>query len=219
MTAKLDSDERRVYDYLQRIAPQWASNADILQATGISSHQQVFMITRDLMGRKRIQGAQGRRGRQNEWAFSALPLSTPANTPRPVMGLEKDLVEEEYSENSAVAFEHLAEQVMSRHFGAPLRKGTLAGVPKIFDLVSKDGRIVGDAKYYTLVGGERLPPAKFSVIAEHVWLLEKTQSARRFLVFGHQREVPVQWLKKYGHMVTNVEFYFLTDEGKLEKLN
>jgi hypothetical protein len=118
-----------------------------------------------------------------------------------------------------VAFERLAEQVMSRHFGMFLRKGTLPGVPKIFDLVSADGRIAGDAKYYTLVGGQRLPPAKFSVIAEHVWLLEKTQAARRFLVFGNQREVPVQWLKKYGHLVANVEFYFLTDEGKLETLN
>jgi hypothetical protein len=28
--------------------------------------------------------------------------------------------------------------------------------------VSEDGEIVGDAKFYTLVEGERLPPAKFS---------------------------------------------------------
>ncbi|MDP7290919.1 MAG: hypothetical protein QF497_01720, partial [Verrucomicrobiota bacterium] len=29
---------------------------------------------------------------------------------------------------------------------------------------------------------ERLPPAKFSIIAEHVWLLEKSGADRTFLV-------------------------------------
>jgi hypothetical protein len=49
---------------------------------------------------------------------------------------------------------------------------------------------VGDAKYYTLVGGKRLLPAKFSVIAEHVWLLEKTEALGTSLVFGNERRVP-----------------------------
>lgn len=58
--------------------------------------------------------------------------------------------------------ERLAAGVMTRHFGVPLRPGQVGAVPKRFDLVSPDGRVVGDAKYYTLVGGQRLPPAKFS---------------------------------------------------------
>jgi len=107
---------------------------------------------------------------------------------------------------------------MSKHFGEPLATGEAAGVPKRFDLVSADGQIVGDAKYFTLVGGERLPPAKFSVIAEHVWLLEKTTARVRFLVFGNDRRVPGVWLKRYGHLVEQVVFFFLSDEGQLEEL-
>jgi hypothetical protein len=107
---------------------------------------------------------------------------------------------------------------MSIHLGLPLTAGQAPGVPKAFDMVSQDGRVVGDAKYYTLVGGERLPPAKFATIAEHVWLLEKTGAPTQFLVFGNQRAVPAQWLERYGDLVSSVDFYFLTDEGELEQL-
>ena len=77
---------------------------------------------------------------------------------------------------------------------------------------------IGDAKYFTLVRGQRLPPAKFSVIAEHVWLLEKTGVLTTFLVFGNDRQVPSLWLERYGHLVGDVAFYYLTDEGELELL-
>ncbi len=127
------------------------------------------------------------------------------------------MVSEAHSFTSS-EFERLAGRVMSRHFGVPLRHGNLPGVPKEFDLVSSDGRVVGDAKYYALVRGVNLPPAKFSTIAEHVWLLEKTLAEHRFLVFGNQREVPLLWLKRYGHLVKNVEFYFLESSGRLEQL-
>ena len=85
-------------------------------------------------------------------------------------------------------------------------------------MVSPDHQIVGDAKYYTLVQRKRLPPAKFATIAEHIWLLEKTGAPTAFLVFGNQREVPVQWLERYGHLANGVDFYFLTDEGEFEQL-
>lgn len=63
-----------------------------------------------------------------------------------------------------------------------------------------------------------MPPAKFSIIAEHVWLLEKTGASTMFLVFGNQRGVPVLWLERYGDLVSGITFYFLTDDGKLEQL-
>jgi hypothetical protein len=91
-------------------------------------------------------------------------------------------------------------------------------VPLRFEFVSPDQRIVGGAKYYTLVGGVGLPPAKFSIIAEYVWLLERTNAAVQFLVFGHDRSVPVQWLKRYGHLAPHVEFFYLTDAAELEHL-
>lgn len=107
---------------------------------------------------------------------------------------------------------------MSRHLGVNLRKARAGEHHKKFDFISEDGSVVGDAKFYTLVGGESLPPAKFSVIAEHVWLLEKTTAARKFLVFGNQPEVPEQWLSRYGNLVEGVEFYFLTSDGALRQL-
>lgn len=86
-------------------------------------------------------------------------------------------------------------------------------------MVSTGGDLVGDAKYFTLVHGRRLPPAKFSIIAEHVWLLEKTGASTTFLVFGNDWRVPELWLERYGSLVSDVGFYFLADDGgALEEL-
>ena len=115
-------------------------------------------------------------------------------------------------------FEVLAAEILGTHFGKSLSPANVGNVPKTFDLVSEDSRFVGDAKYYTLVGGERLPPAKFSIIAEHVWLLQNSSAEKKFLVFGNDRRVPEFWLRRYGHLVGKVEFYFLSDTGELEVL-
>ena len=115
-------------------------------------------------------------------------------------------------------FEDFARKVMEKHYGAVLQSRAIGIVPKTFDFVSADSSIVGDAKYFTLVRGVGLPPAKFSVIAEHVWLLEKTGADRKFLVFGNDKRVPTEWLKRYGHQVKDVEFHFLSDRGRLERL-
>lgn len=108
---------------------------------------------------------------------------------------------------------------MELHFGTPLAKGKVSGIHKIFNLVSEDESIVGDAKYFTLVRGRSLPPAKFSIIAEHVWLLEKTAASRKFLVFGNDRRVPEEWLRRYGPLAKAVEFYSLDPQsGRLDRL-
>jgi len=62
------------------------------------------------------------------------------------------------------------------------------------------------------------PPAKLMEIAGHVFLLEQTQAAVRFLVFGNQREVPELWLRKYGRLPRSVDFYFLNADGQLVHL-
>jgi hypothetical protein len=81
-------------------------------------------------------------------------------------------------------FQELARAQMERHFSQELNERSVPGVPKRFDMVSNDGTIVGDAKYLSLVGGKRTPPAKFMEIAGHIWLLEKTNAKRIFLIFG-----------------------------------
>ena len=203
---------QRILDYLWSIAPNGATNAQIAHGTGITPHQAVYMATQDL----RLQGRVSSERQGRLWVFYAvedtavdLGHSPSAATSR--VGYARQAL-------TATRFEQMARVKVEPLYGTSLTAGSLPGVPKRFDFVSPDGRIVGDAKYYTLVGGVGLPPAKFSIIAEHVWLLEKTGSPVLFLVFGNDRNVPVQWLKRYGHLATRVAFFFLTGSGELEKL-
>lgn len=217
----LSTNEQRVIDFLRRIAPESATNADIVQATGIQPHQQVFQMTRRLMAKGLIEGSRGRNN-EREWAFRIIEIVKTALTLE--LGSSVEVIQPPKQGNSVnqlspADFEDMARRVMSQHYGVPLVAGSAPGIPKRFDLVSADCSTIGDAKYYTLVRGTSLPPAKFSVIAEHVWLLEKTAATNRFLVFGNQRAVPTQWLARYGHLVKSVDFFFLTDTGQLEKIN
>jgi hypothetical protein len=87
------------------------------------------------------------------------------------------------------------------------------GVAHQFDLVSLDGRMVGDAKWFKNLA---VPAAKWSVIAEYVWLLQHLAGAdRRFLVFGQDRQVPERWLARFSPLVGGVQFFFLADDGQL----
>jgi hypothetical protein len=197
-----------VLDYLWSIEPEPATNAQIRKATGILLHQTVYMLTQQLVREGLIHCEM--RGR--EWFFWTDETLRTQSTP-------PDTAPHESAERlTPRAFEDLARTVMSAYFGIPLVPGEVAGVQKRFDLISSDRKIAGDAKYYTRVGGERPPPAKFSSIAEHVWLLEKTDAPITFLIFGNDREVPVMWLKRYGNLISGVDFYFLTDDGELEHL-
>jgi len=122
-------------------------------------------------------------------------------------------------DTSPADFERFAQLSMSKYYGVDLSPGKKEEWPKLFDMVSPDDTVVGDAKYLSMVRGQYLPPAKLSVIAEHVWMLEKIEAPIRFLVFGNDRRVPEEWLKRYGHLNTSVEFFFLSNDGVLRKLN
>jgi hypothetical protein len=205
------TNRERILDYLWSIAPNDATNGQIRAETGIKPHQQVYQLTQRLMHSGLIRGKQ--KGR--EWVFwadesPAVQLASPGRVSYAEARATETL--------SPRAFEDLARSVMSEHFGVSLKTGQIGDVPKEFDLMSPSGDIVGDAKYYTLVRGLRLPPAKFSIIAEHVWLLEKTGAPVTFLIFGNDRQVPRLWLRRYGHLVSSVAFYFLNDRGELEHL-
>jgi hypothetical protein len=208
------SNRDRVLAFLQSIAPAEATNSDIVARTGVRPHQQVFMITKELTRQGLIRGRQG----DKEWTFwsTAAPRDA-APSPEPMQPPARtgasDLAAITPSE-----FEARALRAMSAHYQVPLAPGRVANVPKIFDLVSADERIVGDAKFLTLVRGERMPPAKFSVIAEHVWLLERTAAEHKFLVFGNDRRVPELWLKRYGRLIDGTEFFYLAADGLLSSL-
>ncbi|WP_156098460.1 hypothetical protein [Thermopetrobacter sp. TC1] len=115
-------------------------------------------------------------------------------------------------------FEAFARRVLENKYGVYLLPGKPKFSAKIFDFVSEDEEIIGDAKYFTMVRGKNTPPAKYSVIAEHVWLLEKLPAKEKFLVFGNDRRVPETWLEKYGHLVDGIKFYFIDEDGELSLL-
>ena len=203
------TDKDRVLRYLQYIYPDEASNSDLVRATGIQPHQQIFMITRRLV----VTGQASRRKLGKEWFFTA-KAGISEHVALPLTATEHAL-----GGSTHLAFENYARQVFSNFFHTKLEKGSLAGIPKQWDMLSQDGEIVGDAKYDTLVRETDLPPAKFATIAEHIWLLEKTPARIKFLAFGSQVEVPTLWLKKYGRLVGEVRFYFLDKSGLIHSLN
>jgi hypothetical protein len=41
----------------------------------------------------------------------------------------------------------------------------------------------------------------------------------KFLVFGNDCRVPLLWLERYGGLVSDIAFYFLTDDGELEEID
>ena len=116
-------------------------------------------------------------------------------------------------------FEKFAQRHMGNVFNVVLSPRKKENWPKLFDLVSNDFSIVGDAKYLSMVRGKYLPPAKLSVISDHVWMLEKIDARKKFLVFGNDKRVPEEWLKRYGQYVDSVTLYYLSNQGELELLH
>ena len=201
----------RMLDYLWSVSPDGATNSQIADRLGIRSHQTVYMLTQDLLNRGLLQGEQ--RGR--EWVFYAVEDATMSPTPSRVPASQTAVASGAFS---PAAFEALTRRILGVRFGTVLSPGSVPGVRKRFDFVSPDRRIVGDAKFYSLVRGIARPPAKFATIAEHVWLLEKTGAPTTFLVFGNDRQVPLWWLERYGNLLSGVVLYFLTEDGQLEVL-
>ena len=115
-------------------------------------------------------------------------------------------------------FQFFATIRMSEFFETNLCENAHQGHPKRFDMVSANGKIVGDAKYLSLVRRKKFPPAKMMEIAGHVWLLERIRAQTKFLVFGNQKKVAQLWLNKYGAFNKKVDFYFLHRNGRLVKL-
>jgi hypothetical protein len=81
------TNQAHVLAFLKSIAPREATNSEIVSRTGIRPHQQVFMLTRDLVQRGLIKGIQA----GHEWRFwyggpdrvdpAALPPRLPLTAP------------------------------------------------------------------------------------------------------------------------------------------
>jgi hypothetical protein len=111
------------------------------------------------------------------------------------------------------SFEEYARRYFSDLWGVGLqaRSVEVAGkVPWKFDLVSADGRYVGDAKWLKTLA---VPAAKWQAIAEYVWLLQKVEAEKTFMVFGQDADVAERWLRRVRALTAPVEFYFLDGTG------
>lgn len=110
-------------------------------------------------------------------------------------------------------FEKELRAFLSQKWGIPLRpqKVKIGEIEKCFDLVSDDANYIGDAKFYKSLD---VPAAKWSTIAEYVWLLQFTKAKSRFLIFGRDRSVPQRWLNRHRSLVGDVKFYFFNHRDK-----
>jgi hypothetical protein len=111
------------------------------------------------------------------------------------------------------SFEAYARRYFSDLWGVELQeRSVLVGttVPWKFDLVSPDHQFVGDAKWLKTLP---VPAAKWQAIAEYIWLLQKVQASKTFMVFGQDADVAERFLSRVRPLTAPVEFYFLDEAG------
>jgi hypothetical protein len=111
-----------------------------------------------------------------------------------------------------------ARRVLSSRWGTSLQRRQAllpGGVAETFELVSGNGRIVGDVVWLA----ERGPyEAKSAAISEAVLVVGHTADAhRRFLVFGEEWDALSRWLSRYRGVLDGVEIWYLAGD-KLERL-
>ncbi len=110
-------------------------------------------------------------------------------------------------------FSDRAREVMNEFFGRPLKPRKIGGT-KIWDYVSPDGMIVGDARWF----GNSIPAAR-AFVSEAVWLLEKVGAVQKFIVFGGESEVPRQWLELWSTLCPeDIALFYLDAKGELHEL-
>ena len=112
-----------------------------------------------------------------------------------------------------------ARRVLSARWGTGLQRRHAVlpgGVAHPFELVSGNGRIVGDVVWLADRGG---PAGTGSaVISEAVLIVgHVTNADRRFLVFDEERDALSRWLARYRLLLDGVEMWFL-DGDRLERL-
>jgi hypothetical protein len=117
------------------------------------------------------------------------------------------------------AFPDHARRVLSSRWGTTLQRRLAAltgGEVRAFELVSGNGRIVGDVVW--VAGRGRTEEARSAVISEAVLIVgHVTNAVRRFLVFGEDWDAVNRWVTRYRGLLDGVELWFL-DGDRLERL-
>lgn len=110
-------------------------------------------------------------------------------------------------------FSDRAREVMNEFYGRAMKPRKIGGT-KIWDYVSQDGMVVGDARWF----GQSVPAAR-AFISEAIWLLEKVGAVQKFIVFGGESDVPRQWLELWATLCPeDVALFYLDNKGELHEL-
>jgi hypothetical protein len=110
----------------------------------------------------------------------------------------------------------IARRALARIFEQPFSARPIGDIPRRFDFVSSDQSVVGGFEPLRNLASAQ---SRLLAISQAVWLLEKAPAQERVLVFGHDRDGPIDWLARFGHLATGLRFFVLTDRGELEELS
>ena len=80
------TDTERILVYLRSISPRSATNAEILEGTGIEGRYQVYQLTQELMGEGRIRGVERDTGSLLEFVEPATAVCTGGKDDDQVLG-------------------------------------------------------------------------------------------------------------------------------------
>jgi hypothetical protein len=207
------SHQATILRFLRKHGTHWFDDDDLAAKLAIRPRQTVNQVCRSLHEAGLIDRLRKNGKIVNTIRPSKMERMGEGGSERPIVS---QVARRELS--PALSFEEMARKVVEERFRVQLQRGSIPGVPKLFDFVSTDHSVVGDAKFYTMVQGEYPPPAKLSIISEHVWLLQSCAATHRVLVFGNDPRVPQEWLKRYGHLAKGVQFFFLAEGGRLVPL-
>jgi len=122
-------------------------------------------------------------------------------------------------------FENVARKAIENELDTILNSGkiNINGKAKDFDLLNIDEKIVGDIKHYKMTSGGNNPSAKFSVLNEYSWLMQKLEQYekenwRKIFVIGEDPNVVKKYISTFDAWLDDIEFYFCDAEGKLTKM-
>ncbi len=122
-------------------------------------------------------------------------------------------------------FENVARKALENELDCILNCGkiNINGKAKNFDLLNIDEKIVGDIKHYKMTSGGNNPSAKFSVLNEYSWLMQKLeqfqkQKWRKIFVIGEDYNVVKKYISTFDAWLDDIEIYFCNADGKLTKM-
>ncbi len=90
------------------------------------------------------------------------------------------------------------------------------GKTKKFDFVDLKHGIVGDCKRYGFTKTGKRPSAKFSILNEYVWLLQKLSPHwKKFIVIGDNESLVRKYVNEYAPWLDEVTIFFSDGQDKL----